>query len=69
MVALCDVDGKYAAHAFQAYPRAETLRDYRFLLDKRRDIDAVVIATPEHMHAPITSAALCAGRHVYMENW
>lgn len=67
VVALCDVDSRYAARAFQAYPQAETFQDYRVLLDRRRDIDAVVIATPDHMHAPVTVAALRAGKHVYVE--
>jgi len=67
VVALCDVDGKYAAHTFQAYPKAEVFKDYRVLLEKRKDVDAVMIATPDHMHAPITLAALRAGKHVYVE--
>ena len=67
IVALCDVDGKYAAHTFRTYPRAKVFQDYRVLLEKRRDIDAVMIATPDHMHAPITLAALWAGKHVYVE--
>ena len=67
VVALCDVDGKYAAHTFKTYPQAETFKDYRVLLDKRRDVDAVVIGTPDHMHAPVTLAALRAGKHVYVE--
>ena len=67
IVALCDVDGKYAAHTFKTYPKAEVFKDYRMLLEKRKDIDAVMIATPDHMHAPITVAALRAGKHVYVE--
>jgi len=67
IVALCDVDGKYAAHTFKAYPKAEVFKDYRVLLERRKDIDAVVIATPDHMHAPITLAALRSGKHVYVE--
>jgi predicted dehydrogenase len=67
IVALCDVDWKYAAHTFKSYPRAEVFRDYRVLLEKRKDIEAVMIATPDHMHAPITLAALRAGKHVYVE--
>ena len=58
---------KYAAHTFKTYPKAEVFKDYRVLLEKRKDIDAVVIATPDHMHAPITLAALRAGKHVYVE--
>ena len=67
IVALCDVDGKYAAHTFKAHPKAEISKDYRILLDKRKDVDAVVIGTPDHVHAPITIAALRAGKHVYVE--
>ena len=67
IVALCDVDFNYAAHTFKTYPKAEVFKDYRVMLDKRKDIDAVMIATPDHMHAPITMAALRAGKHVYVE--
>jgi predicted dehydrogenase len=67
IAALCDVDWKYAAHTFNAYPKAEVFKDYRVLLEKRKDIDAVMIATPDHMHAPIALAALRAGKHVYVE--
>jgi len=67
IVALCDVDAKYAARTFKAYPQSEVFQDYRVLLDKRKDVDAVVIGTPDHMHAPITLAALRAGKHVYVE--
>lgn len=67
IVALCDVDWNKAARTFNAYPKAKKSRDYRVLLDKARDFDAVMIATPDHMHAPITIAALKAGKHVYVE--
>ncbi len=67
IVALCDVDSAKAAPTFKEHPRAEVFRDYRALLDNRKDIDAVMIATPDHMHAPITLAALGAGKHVYVE--
>jgi predicted dehydrogenase len=67
IVALCDVDSRHAGGTFRAYPQAETFQDYRVLLDRRRDIDAVVIATPDHTHAPATLMALRAGKHVYVE--
>ena len=67
IVALCDVDWAYAAHTFKTYPKAQVFKDYRVMLEKRKDIDAVMIATPDHMHAPIAVAALRAGKHVYVE--
>jgi predicted dehydrogenase len=67
IVALCDVDWKYAAPTFARYPGAQAFRDYRVMLEKRKDIDAVVIATPDHTHAVITLAAMAAGKHVYTQ--
>ncbi len=67
IVALCDVDWTKAAGTFNAFPNAERFKDYRVMLEKRKDIDAVMVATPDHMHAPITLAALRAGKHVYVE--
>jgi predicted dehydrogenase len=67
IIALCDVDWKKAAGTFKTYPKAQQFRDYREMLDKCRGIEAVMIATPDHMHAPITIAALRAGKHVYVE--
>ncbi len=67
IVALCDVDWNKAAGTFKAFPKAELFKDYRVMLEKRQDIEAVMIATPDHMHAPITLAALRAGKHVYVE--
>jgi hypothetical protein len=42
-------------------------RDYREMLDKQKDIDAVVIATPDHMHALIAHAAMDEKKHVYVQ--
>ena len=67
IVALCDVDDAYAAHTFERYPDAKKYKDYRVMLEKQKDIDAVVIATPDHTHAVITMAALQAGKHVYCQ--
>ncbi len=67
ITALCDVDLDYAAPVIKAYADAEVFTDYRVLLDKRKDIDAVVIATPDHTHAVIAAAAMRAGKHVYCQ--
>jgi predicted dehydrogenase len=66
IVALCDVDQNFLAAAAQKFPGAKTYDDFRRLLEQR-DIDAVVVATPDHTHAVATVAALNSGRHVYCE--
>jgi predicted dehydrogenase len=67
IVALCDVDDERAKRTYEEYPDAKRYRDYRIMLEKQKDIDAVVIATPDHMHAAITMAAIRMGKHVYCE--
>ncbi len=67
IIALCDVDSDYAAKTIEKYPKAKVYTDYRVMLEKEKDIDAVVIATPDHTHAVITLAALEAGKHVYCQ--
>lgn len=66
-VALCDVDWKRAAGTFTAHPKAQKFRDYREMFDQVKDIDAVVVSTPDHMHAPVALAAMRLGKHVYVE--
>ena len=67
IVALCDVDFDYAAPTFKRYPAAVTYKDYRVMLDRQKDIEAVLIATPDHTHAIISMAAMRAGKHVYCQ--
>ncbi|HNS00557.1 MAG TPA: Gfo/Idh/MocA family oxidoreductase [Planctomycetota bacterium] len=67
IVALCDVDFEYAAPTFKRYPAAKRYKDYRVMLAEQADIDAVVIATPDHTHAVIAMAAMRAGKHVYCQ--
>jgi predicted dehydrogenase len=69
IVALCDVDDRQAKAARDKWPQAKYYKDYRKLLQKReaRGIDAVIISTPDHMHAPIAMAAMQLGKHVYVE--
>jgi len=67
IVALCDVDHNYAAKTFKRYPRAKAYYDYRKMLDKQKDIDAVMIATPDHTHAVISMDSMRRGKHVYCQ--
>jgi len=67
IVALCDVDSGCAGKVFKRYPGAKVYTDYRVMLDKQKDIDAVVIATPDHTHAVITLAAMARGKHVFCQ--
>jgi predicted dehydrogenase len=67
IVALCDVDHAYAAKTFAQHPRARVWIDYRAMLAEQKDIDAVIIATPDHTHGVIAAAAMRAGKHVYCE--
>jgi predicted dehydrogenase len=68
IVILCDVDLNRARSTIKRYPKAKIYRDYRRMLDKEaKNIDAVVVATPDHNHAPATLRALRAGKHVYCE--
>lgn len=67
IVALCDVDHGYANKAFKKFPGAARYKDYRVMLEKQKDIDAVLIATPDHTHAHITIASMKAGKHVYCQ--
>ncbi len=65
--ALCDVDSEYAGHIIAGYPKAKVYDDFRKMIDKEKELDAVVIGTPDHTHAMIASYALNAGKHVFVE--
>jgi predicted dehydrogenase len=65
-VALCDVDDQRLAPVAAKFPSAKTYRDFRRLVDQK-DIDAIVVATPDHTHAVASIAALKSGRHLYCE--
>jgi len=71
VAALCDVDAAQIAASQKRHgegvARAAAYQDYRLLLEKEKSVDAVVIATPDHWHAPICRAAMQAGKHVYCE--
>jgi predicted dehydrogenase len=76
IVALCDVDESEAALRRVArekeplpelFPKAVRYTDYRVMLEKQKDIDAVIVATPDHTHAVIAMAAMQLGKHVYVQ--
>jgi predicted dehydrogenase len=68
VVAMCDVNEQRAAKSFAKLPDVPKYRDFRKLLDEKdKQIDAVVIATPDNTHAVITAAAIKRGKHVYCE--
>ena len=75
IVALCDCDESQAAQAAikrrgiveKSAPKAVRYKDYRVMLEKQKDIDAVLVATPDHTHAVIAMAAMQMGKHVYLQ--
>jgi predicted dehydrogenase len=69
VVALCNVDNseKHLGWAAEAFPKAETFRDWRKLLDQANTFDAVSVSTPDFMHAPISLAAMALGKHVFCQ--
>ncbi len=68
IVALADPDAKRAAETFAKHDRAPRYADFRKMLDKEaRNIDAVIVATPDHMHATAALACMQLGKHVYCE--
>lgn len=66
IAALCDVDERPLAEMAARYPKAKTYRDFRKLLDQG-DLDAVIVATPDHTHAVAATGAMRRGLHVYCE--
>ncbi|MDP6636139.1 MAG: Gfo/Idh/MocA family oxidoreductase [Phycisphaerae bacterium] len=69
IVALCDVDSRRASRTFKAYDkRAKIFKDFRKLFEKMgSDIDAVIVSTPDHMHARISLQAMQMGKGVYCQ--
>ena len=68
IVALCDVDDRQAVKSRQSFPNAKYYHDYRELLDKeKKNIDAVSVSTPDHMHAVIALSAMQLNKHVYVQ--
>jgi hypothetical protein len=68
VVAMCDVNEKKASSSFEEIPKAKKYFDFRRMLDEMdTQIDAVVIATPDHTHAVASAAAMKMGKHVFCE--
>lgn len=68
VVALCDVDERRAGATFEQYPKARKFQDYRRMLEEMaKEIDAVVVSAPNHIHAPASAMAMRLGKHVYCE--
>lgn len=68
IVALCDVDFDYASKTFNDFPDAQVFEDYRRMFDKMGDdIDAVVVATPDHTHYVTAAEAMRRGKHVFVQ--
>jgi predicted dehydrogenase len=68
VVALADCDWDRGQEGFKRYPDAAKYKDYRQMLQKSgRDIDAVVVGPPDHMHAAAALSCMQAGKHVYLE--
>src|SRR5438270_761843 len=67
IVALCDVDWAHAGHVFKQFPNAKRYKDFRKMLEEHKGIDAVVVATPDHLHAFASMMAIKMGKHVYCE--
>ena len=68
VVALCDVDSKMLADAKKMYPEAAVYADYRIMLkDMGKEIDAVIVSTPDHTHAPASMMAMEMNKPVYCQ--
>jgi predicted dehydrogenase len=82
IVAICDVDDKTVENAFfdregklrderkdlkASYEKAKRYKDFREMLEKQKDIDGVVVATPDHVHASAAAMAMRMGKHVYVQ--
>ena len=67
-VALCDVDNVRAKDTFNAHPKAKTYSDFRKVYDNHlKDIDAIMVATPDHNHATVAIPFMQAKKHAYVE--
>jgi len=66
IMAFCDCD-TVNWRMLKKFPKAKVYKDYRVMFDKEKDIEAVIVATPDHTHAVITMEAMRRGKHVYCQ--
>src|SRR5437762_2151546 len=62
IIALCDVDSDHDAGTFKQFPKAKVYKDFRRMLEKEKEIEAVVVATPDHLHAFASMMAIKMGK-------
>jgi hypothetical protein len=68
IVAICDADSNMAADSRKDHPKAKFYFDWREMIEKEaKNIDAVMVSTPDHLHALVASAAIREGKHVYCQ--
>ncbi|MFN0058320.1 MAG: Gfo/Idh/MocA family protein [Planctomycetota bacterium] len=67
IAAICDVDAHYLEACGKQFPDAKRFRDFREMLTASLDLDAVLVAAPDHIHAPAAALGLRQGLHVYCE--
>jgi hypothetical protein len=68
IVALCDVDDRRAKNMFERYANVPKYKDFRQMLDKEgKNIDALIVAIPDHMHATAAMWSMERGKHVYVQ--
>jgi predicted dehydrogenase len=68
VVAICDIDDRMLAPKAAKWPNAKSYFDFRKMLDEMgKDIDAVVVSTPDHTHAPASLMAMRMKKHVYCQ--
>jgi predicted dehydrogenase len=69
VAAICNIDdsAKHLGWAAEKYPQARKYSDWRKLLDDAKDIHGVIVSTPDHMHAPVSLAAMQLGKHIFCQ--
>ncbi len=67
VVALCDVDERALQNNAKTFPKARLFKDFRKMLEVQKDIDGVMVATPDHNHAIVSITAMKLGKHVHCQ--